>query len=224
MWYWRGQGRLKKRLASEKAVDIEKRSMEIIENEVGKHGYDELQWIVVRRVIHATADFDFAKQNKIIFHADAISSALRAMKNKCTIVGDSDIVLAGLNKKNLHDFGIKTICYISDPEVADEAKRLNKTRAEVSMRKAVNYINNGIVAIGNAPTALYEVIKMVKENAVKPALIIGIPVGFVSSVESKEELLKVNVPYITNKGRKGGSTVAASIINALLSIYKEQNN
>jgi precorrin-8X/cobalt-precorrin-8 methylmutase len=92
------------------------------------------------------------------------------------------------------------------------------------MRKAVNYINNGIVAIGNAPTALYEVIKMVKDNAVKPALIIGIPVGFVSSVESKEELLKLNVPYITNRGRKGGSTVAASIINALLSIYKEQNN
>lgn len=209
-------------MASEKAVDIEKRSMEIIEQEVGKYDYDELQWIIVRRVIHATADFDFAKENRIIFHKDAIDSALKAIKNKCAIVGDSDIVLAGLNKKNLRDYGIRTVCHISDPAIADEAKRLNKTRAEVSMRKAANDINNGIVAIGNAPTALYEVIKMVRENAVKPALIIGIPVGFVSSVEAKEELLGVNVPYITNKGRKGGSTVAASIINALFSIYKDK--
>lgn len=206
-------------MASEKAIDIEKRSMEIIEREVGKHDYDELQWIIVRRVIHATADFDFAKENRIIFHKDAINSARQAIKTKCAIVGDSDIVLAGLNKKNLQDFGIRTVCHISDPAIADEAKKLNKTRAEVSMRKAANDINNGIVAIGNAPTALYEVIKMVRENAVKPALIIGIPVGFVSSVESKKELLGVNVPHITNRGRKGGSTVAASIINALFSIY-----
>lgn len=209
-------------MASEKAIDIEKRSMEIIEQEVGKHDYNEPQWIIVRRVIHATADFDFAKENRIIFHRDAINSALEAIKNKCAIVGDSDIVLAGLNKKNLHDFGIKTICHISDPAIASEAKQLNKTRAEVSMRKAANDINNGIVAIGNAPTALYKVIKMVRENIVKPALIIGIPVGFVSSVEAKEELLDVNVPYITNRGRKGGSTVAASIINALFSIYRDK--
>jgi len=209
-------------LASEKAIDIEKRSMEIIEREVGKHGYDELQWIIVRRIIHTTADFDFARENKIIFHKDAINSALNAIENRCTIVGDSDIVLAGLNKKNLQEFGITTICYISDPIVADEAKRFNRTRAEVSMQKAAKYIDNGIVAIGNAPTALYEVIKMVREDVVKPALIIGIPVGFVSSVESKEELLSINVPYITNKGRKGGSTVAASIINALFSIYRDR--
>ncbi|MEM2759730.1 MAG: precorrin-8X methylmutase [Nitrososphaerales archaeon] len=211
-------------MASERALDIEKKSMEIIENEIGKHHYEELQWIIVRRVIHATADFDFTKENRIIFHRDAISSGLEAIRNKCAIVGDSDIVLAGLNKKNLQEHGIKTICYISDPDIACEAKRLNKTRAEVSMRKAIDYINNGIVAIGNAPTALYEVIKMVREDAVKPALIIGIPVGFVSSVESKRELLKANVPYITNKGRKGGSTVAASIINALFNIYKEKIN
>jgi len=210
-------------LASEKAVDIEKRSMEVIEEEVGKHDFDELQWIIVRRVIHATADFDFAKHNRMIFHRDSISSALQAIKNKCALVCDSDIVLAGLNKKNLYDFRIKTICYISDPAIANEAKRVNKTRAEVSMRKAASDINNGIVAIGNAPTALYEVIKMVRENAVKPALIIGIPVGFVSSVEAKDELVSVNIPYITNIGRKGGSTVAASIINALFSIYRDKS-
>lgn len=211
-------------MASEKAMDIERRSMEIIEQEVGEHDYDELQWIIVRRVIHATADFDFAKDNKIIFHKDATGSALEALRNRCSIVGDSDIVLAGLNKKNLRDFGIKTICHISDPSIAEEAKKLNKTRAEVSMRKATDDINNGIVAIGNAPTALYEVIRMVRENVVRPALVIGIPVGFVSSVESKEELLSVNVPYITNRGRKGGSTVAASIINALLGIYRDRSS
>lgn len=209
-------------MASEKAIDIEKRSMEIIEQEVGKHNYNELEWIIVRRVIHATADFDFAKQNSIIFHKDAIDSALNAIATKCAIVGDSDIVLAGLNKKNLNDFGIKCACYISDAQVAEHAKQLNKTRAEISMRKAASDINNGIVAIGNAPTALYEIMKMVKERVVKPALIIGIPVGFVSAVESKEELLTMDVPYITNKGRKGGSTVAASIINALFGIYRDK--
>lgn len=209
-------------MASEKAIDIEKRSMAIIEEEVGKHSYNELEWTIVRRVIHATADFDFAKQNAIIFHKDAISSALNAIANKCTIVGDSDIVLAALNKNSLNDFGLRSVCKISDPLVASEAKKLNKTRAEAAMRKAAADINNGIVAIGNAPTALYEVIRMVNEKVVKPALVIGIPVGFVSAVESKEELLSVNVPYITNRGRKGGSTVAASIINALFGIYKDR--
>ena len=209
-------------MASEKALDIENRSMAIIEEEVGKHGYNELEWVIVRRIIHATADFDFAKQNAIIFHKNAIASALDAIANKCAIVGDSDIVLAGLNKKSLTDFGVRCVCNISDASVAEEAKKLNRTRAEVAIRRTVADIQNGIVAIGNAPTALYEVIRMVNEGAVKPSLIIGIPVGFVSAVESKEELLNVNVPYITNKGRKGGSTVAASTINALLGIYRER--
>jgi precorrin-8X/cobalt-precorrin-8 methylmutase len=209
-------------LASEKALDIEKKSMAIIEQEVGEHSYNELEWIIVRRIIHATADFDFARQNAIIFHKDAIVSALNAIAKKCAIVGDSDIVLAGLNKKSLNDFGVRRICNISDASIAEEAKKLNRTRAEVAMRKTTDDIDNGIVAIGNAPTALYEVIRMVNEGIVKPSLIIGIPVGFVSAVESKEELLSVDVPYITNKGRKGGSTVAASIINALLGIYRER--
>ena len=202
-------------------MDIEKRSMAIIEQEVGKHSYNELEWVIVRRIIHATADFDFARQNAIIFQNDAITSALKAIANKCAIVGDSDIVLAGLNKKSSSDLGLKCVCNISNPLVTDEAKRLNKTRAEVAMRKAAADINNGIVAIGNAQTALYEVIKMANEGVVRPALIIGIPVGFVSAVEAKEELLNVNVPYITNKGRKGGSTVAASIINALFGIFRD---
>ncbi len=209
-------------MASEKALDIEKKSMAIIEEEVGKHSYNELEWIMVRRIIHATADFDFAGQNAIIFHKNAIASALNAIANKCAIVGDSDIVLAALNKKHLNDFGVRCVCNISDASVAEEAKKLNRTRAEVAMRRTAADIQSGIVAIGNAPTALYEVMRMINEGVVKPALIIGIPVGFVSAVESKEDLLNVNVPYITNKGRKGGSTVAASIINALLGIHRER--
>lgn len=207
-------------MASEKAVDIERRSMEIIEQEIGKHHYGEKEWTIVRRIIHATADFDFARNNAIIFHQDAISSALDAISKKCSIVGDSDIVLAGLNKKNLNGFGLRTVCHISDPDIAREASKLNKTRAEMAMRMASAEVRNGIVAIGNAPTALYEIIRMVGEG-IRPALVIGVPVGFVSAVESKEALLSVDVPYITNKGRKGGSVVCASMINALLGIYRE---
>ncbi len=210
-------------MASEKAADIERRSMEMIEREVGKHSYGELEWLIVRRVIHATADFDFAGRNAIVFHNQAVDSALKAIANGCSIVGDSDIVLAGLNKKSLADFKLRTICRISDPSVAGEAARQNKTRAETAMRVSAAEMKNGIVAIGNAPTALYEVIRMAGEG-IRPALIIGVPVGFVAAAESKEELLKVDIPYITNKGRKGGSVVAASILNALFGIYRERDS
>jgi precorrin-8X/cobalt-precorrin-8 methylmutase len=203
-------------------MDIEKRSMAMIDEEAGLHDYDELEWIIVRRVIHATADFDFARQNAIVFHKDAIASGLKAIASRCAIVGDSDIVLAGLNKKSVQDFGLRSICRISDPDIANEAKTSNKTRAEVAMRRSASDINNGIVAIGNAPTALYEIIRMVKED-VKPALVIGIPVGFVSAAESKEELVNANVPFITNRGRKGGSIVVAAVINALFGIYGERH-
>ncbi|MEO9295290.1 MAG: precorrin-8X methylmutase [Nitrososphaera sp.] len=205
---------------AERAFDIEKRSFEMIDAEVGPHGYDGMQWPIVRRVIHATADFDFAGSGKILFHPDAINSAFAAIKKKCTLVTDVDMVLAAINKKSLADLGLSATCYISDAKVADESKRLGKTRSEVAMRRAAAEINGGIVVIGNAPTALYEVINMVKEGAVKPALVVGIPVGFVSALESKEELSRTDVPFITNIGRKGGSPAASSIINALLLLYK----
>jgi precorrin-8X/cobalt-precorrin-8 methylmutase len=207
---------------SERAIDIEKLSFEIIDAEIGSHGYNELEWPIVRRVIHATADFDFARKGKIIFHNNPIDSAFNAIKNKCNIVTDVDMVLSALNKKSIADLGLKSACYISDKTLSDKARLYNKTRSEMAMRYAADEINGGIVAIGNAPTALYEIIKMVRENVTKPALIVGIPVGFVSASESKDELTKIDTPFISNVGRKGGSPAASSIVNAIMLLYKSK--
>lgn len=207
---------------SERAIDIEKLSFEIIDAEIGSHGYNELEWPIVRRVIHATADFDFARKGRIIFHNNPIDSAFNAIKNKCNIVTDVDMVLSALNKKSISDLGLKSACYISDKTLSDKARLYNKTRSEMAMRYAADEINGGIVAIGNAPTALYEIIKMVRENVTKPALIVGIPVGFVSAAESKDELRKIDIPFISNIGRKGGSPAASAIVNAIMLLYKSK--
>jgi precorrin-8X/cobalt-precorrin-8 methylmutase len=213
------------RAMSQKAFDIEKRSFEIIESEVGDHQYNENEWVIVRRVIHATADFDFADKGKIIFHKKAIESAFNALRERCTIVTDVDMVLTAINKKSIIDLGLKAVCYISDSMVAEQAHRLGKTRSETAMRLAAKDIDGGIVAIGNAPTALYEVISMVREGITKPAVVVGIPVGFVSAAESKEELAKMhNLPFITNVGRKGGSSAVSSIINAIMLLYQSKRS
>jgi precorrin-8X/cobalt-precorrin-8 methylmutase len=201
---------------SNRAFDIEKKSLDIIDSEIGQHDYNELEWAVVRRVIHATADFDFARRERVVFHRNAITSAFNAIKNKCNIVTDVDMVLSAINKKLVTDLGLKVMCYISDKSLANEARKFNKTRSEMAMRRAANEMNGGIVVIGNAPTALYETINMIREDVAKPALVIGIPVGFVSATESKDELMKINIPFITNVGRKGGSPAASSILNAIL--------
>lgn len=211
-------------MQTEKGQSIEDQSMEIIEKEIGSHQYDELEWPIVRRVIHATADFDFAKDNKIIFHKDAIKSGINALRNGCNLIVDVNGVIGGLNKQNLNEFGNNTICNISNPIIVEEAKKYNKTRAQTSMRMAASEMNGGIVVIGNAPTALLEVIQMIQEGVTTPALIIGIPVGFVSSRESKESLQALDVPFITNKGRKGGSPCASAIVNALFKLLRESSS
>lgn len=205
-----------------KGQSIEDKSMEIIESEIGSHPYSQDEWTIVKRIIHSTADFDFARANKIIFHKQAIESGINALKAGCSITVDVNGVVGLLNKDNLAKFGNKTICSISDQRVVDEAKKLNKTRAQTAMRLGAKEIDGGIVAVGNAPTALQEVIQMVKEGVVKPALVIGIPVGFVCAAESKEELAAAQIPYITNIGRKGGSPCASAIINALYIILKQK--
>jgi precorrin-8X/cobalt-precorrin-8 methylmutase len=209
---------------SEKAFDIEKKSFDIINAEIGSHNYNELEWAIVRRVIHATADFDFAGRARIMFRNNAIESAFYAIKNKCNIITDVDMVLSAVNKKLVTKLGLKTICYISNERLSDVARKFNKTRSEMAMRHAVNEMNGGIVAIGNAPTALYETIRMIREGVSKPALIIGIPVGFVSASESKNELTKIDIPFITNIGRKGGSPAASSIINAIMLLYNNHTS
>ncbi|MDX1441182.1 MAG: precorrin-8X methylmutase [Nitrosopumilaceae archaeon] len=210
-------------MQTEKGQSIEDASMKMIEAEIGNHGYNDKEWPIVRRIIHSTADFDFAGNNKIIFSQNAIESGIEALKNGKSIVVDVNGVIGGLNKQNPKDFQNEIICNISNPRAMELAKKEGKTRSQISMRMAASYIDGGIVVIGNAPTALLEVIQMVKEELVKPALIIGIPVGFISAPESKEELAKLTqVQYITNIGRKGGSSSASAIVNALYKLLKAE--
>ena len=211
-------------MQTRKGQEIEDESMQIIENEIGSHSYNEMEWPIVRRIIHSTADFDFAGENKLLFHKDAISSAINALKNGCSIVTDVNGVIGLMNKQNPKDFGNDLICNISDPALMEAAKKAGKTRAQMSMRVAEKEIDGGIVAVGNAPTALLEIMEMVKEGLVKPALVIGIPVGFVSAVESKDELSKTDIPFITNVGRKGGSPCASAIINAIYKLLRQGIN
>lgn len=207
---------------SEKSLGIEDQSMGIIDSEVGTHRYNYLEWSIVRRVIHATADFDFAKSNGIIFSLNAIESAFQAFQKKQNIVTDVEMVLSGINKRSLGRIGIKALCNLSNEQVIEQAKTSEKTRSALAMRYSLPAISDGIVAIGNAPTALYEIISMIREDLVMPALIIGIPVGFVSAVESKAELVNTKCEYITNLGRKGGTPAVSSIVNALMLLYIDE--
>ena len=209
-------------MQTRKGQSIEDESMRIIEDEIGTHPYNEQEWPIVRRVIHSTADFDFARDNKIIFHKDAVQSALAGLKNGCSIIVDVNGIIGLMNKQNPKDFGNNVVCNISEPSLMEEAKKQGKTRAEMSMRVAKEDMNGGIVIIGNAPTALLEVMKMIREGITKPALVIGIPVGFVSAVESKEELAQMDIPFITNQGRKGGSPCASAIVNALYKLLRQE--
>ena len=207
-------------MQSRKGQSIEDASMQVIEREIGSHSYNKKEWPIVRRVIHSTADFDFAMENSIIFHKEAIENGLKALKSGCNIVVDVNGVAGLLNKQNTKKFGNNVICRISDPEITRQVQESNKTRAQMSMRMSSSDIDEGLVVIGNAPTALLEVIQMVKEGITSPALIVGMPVGFISAAESKEELRKVDIPFITNKGRKGGSPSAAAIVTALFKMIE----
>lgn len=210
------------RKMSTKAFEIENESFAKIDGEVGVHTYDELEWAIVRRVIHATADFDFAGKEKITFHGDVFASAFKAIEDECHILSDVEMVLSGINKQLTKELNLKTLCRISDISVIKYSRDNNLTRSQVAMDFSAAQIQNGIVVIGNAPTALFQLISMIRENRVKPALVIGIPVGFISALESKRELLRTPIPSITNIGRKGGSAAASSIINALMLIHKSR--
>lgn len=174
---------------------------------------------VVKRVIHATTDTDYAKN--LLFHPAAIESGLAAIKNGKDIICDVGMVMAGINKKTLSGFGGKAICFIEDKSVVRQSSRQKIARAILAMRKASNLMDGAVIAIGNAPTALFEVCELIKRNRVAPALVIGVPVGFVGASDSKKELASLDIPYITNTGTKGGSSVACAITNAILKIAKE---
>ncbi|NDF27354.1 MAG: precorrin-8X methylmutase [Nitrosopumilaceae archaeon] len=207
-------------MQTRKGQSIEDESMEIIEREIGQHPYKGHEWKIVRRVIHSTADFDFAGKNGLVFHKDAVNAGIEALKSSKNIIVDVNGIIGLLNKQNLADFKTNVICDISNPDVVKEATKLNKTRAQTAMRIRAKEMNEAVVVIGNAPTALLEVIAMIKENVVRPGLVIGMPVGFVCAAESKEELEKLDVPFITNKGRKGGTPSASAIVNAIFKIIR----
>ncbi|MED1793432.1 precorrin-8X methylmutase [Brevibacillus nitrificans] len=193
--------------------EIEDLSFQIIADELGEHPFTEEQFPVVQRVIHASADFDLGRS--LVFHKDAIQAGIAAIRSGKKVVADVQMVQVGISKNRIEKYGGEVKVYISDRDVMEEAKRLNTTRAIISMRKAIKEADGGIYCIGNAPTALLELIRLVKEGEAKPGLVIGMPVGFVSAAESKEELAKLDIPFITNIGRKGGSTVTVAALNAI---------
>ena len=197
-----------------KPMDIEKRSMEIITGLLGDRTFPADQAPAVKRVIHTTADFDYA--DNLVFSPDAVRLGLKALKSGCDIVTDTQMARAGINKTILGKLGGQVHCFMSDPDVAEEAKARGITRAAVSMEKAAGLQTPCIFAIGNAPTALISLHELMEAGKLAPALIIGVPVGFVNVVESKELILADGAPHIVARGRKGGSNVAAAICNALL--------
>ena len=201
-----------------KPMEIEQRSFEIITELLGDRVLDPENELVIKRVIHTTADFDYA--DNLTFSEHAVRKGIAALKGGCDIVTDTQMAKAGINKTILASLGGEVHCFMSDPDVAQEAKSRGVTRAFVSMEKAAALEKPCIFAIGNAPTALLSLEQLMEEGKATPALIIGVPVGFVNVVESKERLFEVctahGVPAIVAMGRKGGSNVAAAICNALV--------
>lgn len=194
--------------------EIEKRSFEIIEKHLGGREFPEGQRDIIKRVIHATADFDYA--DNLNFSEGAVGKALKALQNGADIVTDTNMALSGINKKALSALGCAAHCFMADRDVAEAAKSRGITRAIVSMEKACSLKKSLVFAVGNAPTALIRLYGLICEGRVKPELIIGVPVGFVNVLEAKRLIMEGSTPYIVSKGNKGGSTVAAAICNALL--------
>ncbi len=194
--------------------EIEQKSMETITKELNGRTWPEPEFSVIKRCIHTSADFDYA--DNLCFSEDACKIGIEALKNGADIVTDTKMAAAGINKNKLGSFGGEVHCYISDPDVIEEAKARGCTRSTVSMERGARIKKPVIFVIGNAPTALIELYRLIKEEGVKPALIVGVPVGFVNVVESKELIMEAGVPYIVARGRKGGSNIGAAIINALL--------
>ena len=197
-----------------KPMEIEARSFEIITELLGENQPDPETAPVVKRVIHTTADFEY--RENLVFSEHAVRQGIEALRQGCHTVTDTHMAMAGINKTVLGRLGGEVHCFMSDPDVAEEAKRRGITRAAVSMERAAALDKPCIFAIGNAPTALIALKELMDAGKVRPALIIGVPVGFVNVVESKEQILGCDVPYIVARGRKGGSNVAAAICNAML--------
>ena len=194
--------------------EIEKRSFEIITQELGQRTFPDQQEMIVKRCIHTSADFEYA--DNLCFSEHAVQKAMEAIKKGACIVTDTQMAKAGINKRALARYGGEVYCFMSDEDVAQTAKKNGTTRATACIDKAAQLEKPLIFAVGNAPTALVRLYEMIQDKKIKPELIIGVPVGFVNVVQSKELIMETDVPYIVARGRKGGSNIAACICNALL--------
>ncbi|MDY0041695.1 MAG: precorrin-8X methylmutase [Desulforhabdus sp.] len=194
---------------------IEEESFRIIDEEMGRHGFPPAQWQILRRVIHTTGDFDYARW--IRFHPLAVEAGSSALRSGAAIFSDTRMIQTGLSPWRLNWFGTNVITPVTAAESQQWAEKAGTTRSVAAFRKVSTQLDGAIVAIGNAPTALFEVVRLVREEGIRPALIVGVPVGFVQAAESKEALAKLeHQPAITVLGRKGGSTVAVAILHALM--------
>lgn len=202
--------------------EIEARSFELITEEIGELQMDEDYASIVKRVIHTTADFDFAAN--LVFSPGVLEQALEALRQGACIVTDTQMAMAGINKKALKTLGIEVYNFMGDDDVAKLAKKNYTTRAVACIDKAAALGLPMIFAIGNAPTALVRIYELIQEGKLVPKLVIGTPVGFVNVVQSKELILTLPIPYIVSRGRKGGSNVAAAIVNALLYMLYDRKN
>jgi len=196
-----------------KPGEIESTSFDIIDREVGKHDFKESQWTIVRRMIHTTADFEF--KDMVRFHPQAVAVGIDAIRGGNMIITDTNMARVGIRTQELARYGATVKCYISDPRIREIAESNGTTRAKAAVDMAADDMQGGIYVVGNAPTALLRLIELVKDARVRPALIIGLPVGFVNAAESKAALMEMDYPYISNIGRKGGSNLAAAVVNAL---------
>ncbi len=205
-----GQTRLGRQIVSD--------SFATIDREAGPHGFDDRSWAIVRRMIHTTADFDF--KDITVFHPAAVNTGIDALRSGCPIVVDVEMIRAGLSQDRLAACGCQVHCFIAEPAVKAEAERDDTTRAVGAMRHAhrLGLLDGAVVAVGNAPTALYEVLRLASARGARPALVVGVPVGFISAAESKEALCAGPLAFIATRGRKGGSTVAVAILHSLLAL------
>ena len=197
-------------------AEIENMSFDMIRAEAGNHGFSPERWAVVSRMIHTSADFDYLKT--VRFHDDAIEAGIKAIRSGKNIITDTRMAQAGIRKSDLGKFGCRLICLIDSPEVMEISGRDKTTRAFAAVDAAIEQMEGGIYVVGNAPTALLRLLDLIGKQKAAPSLIIGLPVGFVNAAESKDALINEGsgVPYITSVGRKGGSNVAAAVVNALI--------
>lgn len=212
---------MKIELENIKPMDIERRSFEIITEELDAPLSKETE-LIVKRCIHTSADFDYAKN--LCFSENVVNKAIEAIKSGACIVTDTQMAKAGINKRALARYGGEVYCFMSDEDVAKAAAENGTTRATASMDKAASLDKKLIFAVGNAPTALVRLYELIQEKKLKPELVIGVPVGFVNVVQSKELIMETDVPYIVARGRKGGSNIAACICNALLYMINNERN